>query len=164
MRFLLIDHVLEFKLGERLVAVKNVTMEAQIFDQHFPGTPVFPGALLLESMAQASGYLIARSARERDGSVLMTILCGVSQARFLRAIRPGDQVLIEVRVQHVEQNRGSTLVTATVGERLMARAALSFAIQQYRGEPRFAPAVAQAEQYYRAIERQPDVLLGQEEP
>ena len=153
MRFFLIDHVREFEADKRVLAVKNVTLESQHFDQHFPGMPLLPGALLIESMAQASGYLIARSARERDGRILLTLLAGIPQARFLKPVLPGDQVLIESRLQLSEGHLGKAQATATVGGAVVARAGLSFALKEYKGEPQFAAAVAQFDAYRRILER-----------
>jgi len=61
MRYLMIDRVIEWTPFRQLVAVKNVSLESDVLEHHFPGYPLFPGALTLEAMAQAAGYLVMRS-------------------------------------------------------------------------------------------------------
>jgi 3-hydroxyacyl-[acyl-carrier-protein] dehydratase len=76
MRFLLIDCVRDFEPGRRLLAVKNVTLESPYFVDHFPGQPVFPGALLLEAMAQASGCLLERTLWELEQRRVLPLRAG----------------------------------------------------------------------------------------
>ncbi len=95
--FLLIDRVLEFVDGERLVALKNVTINEPYFQGHFPGNPVMPGVLVCEALAQA-GALLAHhsSAGVPQGSTLF--LAGLDQVRFRRPVVPGDQLRLQVTI------------------------------------------------------------------
>lgn len=93
--FLLIDRVLEFVDGERLVALKNVTSNEPYFQGHFPGNPVMPGVLICEAVAQAGALLAHRSSGGvAPGSTLF--LAGLDQFRFRRPVVPGDQMRVQV--------------------------------------------------------------------
>ena len=85
--FRFVDRILEMVPGERIVALKNVTMNDPHLQDHFPGNPIMPGVLLLEAMAQASGLLLP------EGS--SAFLAQVKEARFRHPVAPGDQVRIE---------------------------------------------------------------------
>lgn len=96
--FLLIDKVIECKLGESLVGIKNVTYNEPYFTGHFPNKPVMPGVLILEALAQATGILAFRTsnARPTDGSLYY--LVGIDEARFKQVVMPGDQLKLKVDV------------------------------------------------------------------
>ena len=102
--FLLIDRVIECKLGESLTGIKNVTFNEPYFTGHFPNKPVMPGVLILEALAQATGILAFRSsnARPTDGSLYY--LVGIDEARFKQVVIPGDQLVLKVDV--VKAKRG----------------------------------------------------------
>jgi len=89
--FLLVDKVVEFEAGKRLVAIKNVTYNEPFFTGHFPVRPVMPGVLIVEAMAQATGLLAMESTPDYAGNLLY-YLVGVDKARFRRPVEPGDQV------------------------------------------------------------------------
>jgi len=91
--FLLVDRVLECEPGERLLALKNVTMNEPFFQGHFPGKPVMPGVLIVEALAQATCLLAMES--EDSNSALIYLLTGVDKARFKRQVLPGDQLQLE---------------------------------------------------------------------
>ena len=95
--FLLIDRVVDLKLGESIVAYKNITINEGIFEGHFPDYPVFPGVLILEAMAQACGVLGFKTMGKtpEDGSIYL--YAGIDDARFKRQVVPGDQLYIEAR-------------------------------------------------------------------
>ena len=94
--FLLIDRVIESEPGKRLVAIKNVTINAPFFQGHFPTKPVMPGVLLIEAMAQATGLLAMESADVPKEAIYY--LVGVDKARFKQPVVPGDQLVFEVEV------------------------------------------------------------------
>jgi 3-hydroxyacyl-[acyl-carrier-protein] dehydratase len=94
--FLLVDRVIEVEPGERLVAIKNVTVNEPFFQGHFPEKPVMPGVLIIEALAQATG-LLAMETEEVAGKAIY-YLVGVDKARFKRPVVPGDQVHLEVSV------------------------------------------------------------------
>jgi len=100
--FLLVDRVVEVDPGERLVAIKNVTINEPFFQGHFPEKPVMPGVLIIEALAQATG-LLAMESEEVAGAAIY-YLVGVDKARFKRPVVPGDQIRLEVSV--LKQRRG----------------------------------------------------------
>jgi 3-hydroxyacyl-[acyl-carrier-protein] dehydratase len=104
--FLLIDRVVELVRMERIVAIKNVTINEPFFQGHFPTYPIMPGVLMVEAMAQAGGALLLTEIPDRhDKLVLFT---GIDQAKFRAPVVPGDQVRIEVEVLK-RRSRGATM-------------------------------------------------------
>jgi UDP-N-acetylglucosamine acyltransferase len=96
--FVLVDRVLEHDPAGRLVAIKNVTGSEEFFEGHFPGSPVMPGVLLMEGLAQAAGIWLLHDAP--DPRRLEVHLVGIDDAKFRRPAVPGDQLRLEVRVLH----------------------------------------------------------------
>ncbi len=96
--FLLVDRVVEYAPGERLVAWKCVTMGEPFFTGHFPGHPVMPGVLVLEALAQASALLAILDLPPAETRLKVTYLMGIDGARFRRTVVPGDRLELEVKV------------------------------------------------------------------
>ena len=94
--FLLIDKVVEMERLKRIVAIKSVTINEGFFQGHFPGKPVMPGVLILESMAQAGGLLLLQEIPDREKKLLY--LASMNDVKFRRPVVPGDQLRIEVNV------------------------------------------------------------------
>jgi UDP-N-acetylglucosamine acyltransferase len=94
--FVLVDRVVEHDPGGRLVAIKNVTGSEEFFEGHFPGAPVMPGVLLMESLAQAAGIWLLKNAPDPRG--LEVHVVGIDQAKFRRPAVPGDQLRLEITV------------------------------------------------------------------
>lgn len=94
--FLMVDAIIEMERLKRVVGVKNVTINEGFFAGHFPGKPVMPGVLIVESMAQAGGYLLLQEVKERDSKLLYFV--AIDGARFRRPVVPGDQLRVEVDV------------------------------------------------------------------
>src|SRR6516165_4901516 len=94
--FLLIDKVVEMERFKRIVAIKSITINEGFFQGHFPGKPVMPGVLILESMAQAGGLLLLQEIPDRDRKVLY--LASMTDVKFRRPVVPGDQLRVEVNV------------------------------------------------------------------
>ena len=94
---LLIDRVLELQRKERIVAIKNVTINEQFFNGHFPGLPIMPGVLIVEAIAQAGGALLLNEVEDRNNKVM--VFTGIERAKFRRPVSPGDQLRIEVEVK-----------------------------------------------------------------
>ncbi len=94
--FLLIDRVLDYTPGESLTALKNVTINEPIFTGHFPGMPIFPGVLILEALAQATGILGFKTVTERSENELY-LFAAIDGARFKKPVVPGDTMILEVK-------------------------------------------------------------------
>ncbi|HET7105277.1 MAG TPA: 3-hydroxyacyl-ACP dehydratase FabZ [Candidatus Acidoferrum sp.] len=94
--FLLIDKIVEMERLKHIVAIKNVTINEGFFQGHFPGKPVMPGVLILESMAQAGGLLLLQEIPDREKKLLY--LASMNDVKFRRPVVPGDQLRIEVNV------------------------------------------------------------------
>lgn len=102
--FLLIDRVTDYKIGEYLVAIKNVTINEPFFQGHFPVRPVMPGVLVVESMAQATGVLSFKTAEARPDSRSLYYLAGIDKVRFKNPVEPGHQLVLSVEL--IRQTRG----------------------------------------------------------
>ncbi len=94
--FLLVDRVQDWEAGERLTAIKNLTMNEPFFQGHFPGRPVMPGVLMLEALAQAGAILVLKTYPPTGKTVIF--LTGIDAAKFRRPVVPGDQLRLEVTV------------------------------------------------------------------
>ncbi len=94
--FLLVDRVTDYKVGEYLYAIKNVTFNEPCFTGHFPNRPVMPGVLVLEALAQATGILAFKTLGELPDDHSLYYFVGIDKARFKKPIEPGDQVELKV--------------------------------------------------------------------
>ena len=122
--FLLVDRVVEFVKGERILAYKNVSFNEPYFTGHFPQKPIMPGVLILEALAQAAGILAfgTLDVQAEDDSVYY--LVGVDGARFKRPVEPGDQLLLDVRLSRHMRNIYKFQAQARVGDEMVAEAEL----------------------------------------
>jgi 3-hydroxyacyl-[acyl-carrier-protein] dehydratase len=94
--FLLIDRVVEIARMQRIVALKNVSINEPFFQGHFPGYPIMPGVLMVEAIAQAGGALLLTEVPDRADKLM--VFTGIERAKFRRPVVPGDQLRIEVEV------------------------------------------------------------------
>jgi len=120
--FLLIDRVVAFEHGKRLTAIKNVTINEPFFQGHFPGHPVMPGVLIIESMAQASGVLVKLSRPHEAQQPAVFYLVKVDKARFNRIVVPGDQLTLEVEHKRTMRNMSLFWCQALVDGKVAAEA------------------------------------------
>lgn len=123
--FLMVDRVLEIVPRQRLVALKNVTVNENFFNGHFPEKPVMPGVLIIESMAQAAG-LVMLSEDQHKGKI--PYFTGIDNARFRRTIVPGDQIIIEIEVIRLKGNVGRAKAVAKVDNQIATEAELMFVL------------------------------------
>ncbi len=120
--FLLVDRVVELVEGESIVAYKNISVNEEVFNGHFPQSPVFPGVMILEALAQASGILGFKTMNKKpeDGSIYL--FAGVDDVRFKRQVIPGDRLTLESRVVSVKRGIWKFECKATVDGALAAAA------------------------------------------
>src|SRR5215467_5352674 len=124
--FLLVDRVLEVDPDKRIVAIKNVTINEPFFNGHFPGAPIMPGVLLVETMAQCGAVLLLTEIKDRDDKLVF--FTGIEKARFRRPVVPGDQLRVEVDVLVWRRITGRMDGKVFVDGKLVAEAIISCAL------------------------------------
>ena len=122
--FLLIDRIVEYKPFESISAIKNVSINEPFFQGHFPGHPIMPGVLILESLAQATGMLAFYSNKASGYDEHVYYLVGIDKARFKRPVNAGDQLLLEARLTREIRGIYRFDATATVDGTVVATAQL----------------------------------------
>lgn len=122
--FLLVDRVLDFKVGESIVAIKNVTFNEAHFAGHFPQYPVMPGVLVVEALAQAAGVLAWESAKDEAEQVSILYLAGLEDVRFKHPVTPGDQLTLSATLMRRKRALWRFECQAHVGETLAAEAVI----------------------------------------
>jgi len=121
--FLLIDRVVEMERKTRIVAIKNVTANEPHFTGHFPDYPIMPGVLMVEAIAQAGGALLLTEIPDRDQKLM--VFTGIDNAKFRRAVVPGDQLRIEVTVLNWRRTAVKMLGIATVEGKVACEATVT---------------------------------------
>ena len=122
---LMLDTVEELVPGEKTVAIKNVTINEEVFQGHFPGNPTFPGALTIEALAQA-GAVALLSMPEFKGKT--AYFGGIKKARFRKMVKPGDQMRLEVTLDRLRGPIGEGQGIAYVNGKKATTADLTFII------------------------------------
>ena len=121
--FLLVDRVVEFVKGERIVALKNVTINEPFFQGHFPDMPIMPGVLIVEAMGQAGGVLVTQSLPpEKQGKLIYFM--GFDDVRFRKPVVPGDQLILELEMLKLRSKVVKMAGVAKVDGKIVAEAKL----------------------------------------
>ena len=123
---LLVDRILEYEESKRIVALKNVTINEPFFQGHFPGAPIMPGVLIIESMAQVGGFLVFKSLTEREKKLVF--FAGIEKARFRKPVQPGDQLTVEMLVSRIRGRVGKLEGKASVDGTVVAEAQIMFSL------------------------------------
>jgi 3-hydroxyacyl-[acyl-carrier-protein] dehydratase len=121
--FLLVDRVVSLVPDDKIVALKNVTINEPFFQGHFPGKPVMPGVLIIEAMAQVGGILAYETGPAEKRNRLIYFM-GMDKVRFRKMVVPGDQILFEARILKFRSKVAKMSGTATVDGQLVAEAEL----------------------------------------
>lgn len=121
--FLLVDRILECEENKRIVGIKNVTINEPFFEGHFPGHPVMPGVLIVESMAQTGGLLVGMVKGDETRNKVCYFV-SVDKAKFRRPVRPGDQLRIEMDVLSCKRGIWAFAGKVFVGGKMVAEAEL----------------------------------------
>lgn len=120
---LMVDRVLEIDNGERAVGIKNVTFNDIFFQGHYPGTPIMPGVLIVEAMAQLGGLLLSQKL-EHTGK--LAILLSMDKVKMRHPVVPGDQLLLEAVAVRVRSRTGHVRCKAFVGDKMACEADIKF--------------------------------------
>ncbi len=127
--FLLVDKVIDYKAGEYLIGVKNVSVNEPFFPGHFPQRPVFPGVLIMEALAQATGLLAFKTQGGKPDGKSLYYFAGIDNCRFKRPVQPGDQLFLEVKLLTTKRNIWKFSAEAKVDGKIVASADLMCAEQ-----------------------------------
>lgn len=115
MRFLLVDRILELESGKRAVGIKNVTMSEDFFAHHFPGNPIMPGVLIIESLVQLADWIV----REHSDFQQIGQATTYERIKFRRMVRPGDQLRLEVNVLLWDEDRVTVVGKASCNGKMV---------------------------------------------
>ncbi|MFJ7919783.1 3-hydroxyacyl-ACP dehydratase FabZ [Lysinibacillus fusiformis] len=121
--FLLVDRIEELEEGKRAVGLKNVTINEEFFNGHFPQYPVMPGVLIVEALAQVSAVIMLT---KEGNEGRLGLLAGIDQCRFKKQVKPGDQLRLEVEITRVKGSIGKGKGIATVDGELVCEMELVF--------------------------------------
>ncbi|AJK87954.1 MULTISPECIES: 3-hydroxyacyl-ACP dehydratase FabZ [Lysinibacillus] len=122
--FLLVDRIEELEEGKRAVGLKNVTINEEFFNGHFPQYPVMPGVLIVEALAQVSAVIMLT---KEGNEGRLGLLAGIDQCRFKKQVKPGDQLRLEVEITRVKGSIGKGKGIATVDGEMVCEMELVFA-------------------------------------
>lgn len=123
--FLLVDKVLEVEEGKRAIGIKNVTVNEEFFNGHFPDYPVMPGVLIVEALAQVGAVAMLKKEENRGR---LAFFAGIDNCRFKRQVRPGDQLRLEVEMTRVRGAIGKGKAIATVDGEIACETEITFAL------------------------------------
>ena len=124
--FLLVDRIISYTPGEHALGIKNVTINEPFFQGHWPQSPVMPGVLIIEAMAQMSSVLIF-GADDLNGK--QAFFLGIDNAKFRRTVVPGDQIVMESTMKRRRRNACRVKCVARVDDEIVAEAEMTFALQ-----------------------------------
>lgn len=121
---LLVDRVLDWESGKKITAIKNVTVNEEFFNGHFPHKPVMPGVLMIEALAQTAALLSFLTLNQKPDDNAIVYFVGIDGARFKRPVEPGDQLKMEVEILRVARGIWKYKASGTVDGQLAVEAEL----------------------------------------
>jgi len=127
--FLLIDRVVSYESGKKIVAQKNVTINEPFFTGHFPNHPVMPGVLIIEALAQAAAILSFRTMNQKPDPETVYYFVGIDHARFKRPVGPGDTLMLEAELKRHARNMWIFSCVARVDNAIATEAELMCTIR-----------------------------------
>jgi 3-hydroxyacyl-[acyl-carrier-protein] dehydratase len=126
---LLVDRILEIEPGKRAVGLKNVSINEEFFNGHFPGQAIMPGVLILEAMAQVGGVLMLSVPEYRNK---LALIGGIEHVRFRKPVVPGDALITEVEVLYFRKSIGKVKMIGRVDSEVVATCEMTFALVDRR--------------------------------
>ena len=135
MRFILVDRIDQLVPGESIVGIKNLTLSDDVFEDHFPGHPVFPGTLMVEALAQLSGCLVECTFHARSDATRRAVLVQIERAKFHAPCGPGDQLQLRSKlVSEIEGTAAQVEAQAFSNDQCVTRATLNFRLVEVESE------------------------------
>jgi 3-hydroxyacyl-[acyl-carrier-protein] dehydratase len=132
---LLVDRVLDVEVGKRITAIKNVTVNEEFFNGHFPHQPVMPGVLMIEAMAQTAAILSFMTMDVKPDENSVVYFVGIDNARFKRPVGPGDQLVMDVEILRVSRGIWKYKATASVDGKVAVEGELMCTIRANEPAP-----------------------------
>ncbi len=130
MRFLMIDTIIEWQIGSKAKAIKNISLSEDFFDDHFPRMPVMPGVLILEGMAQLGGILLEETLKEKENIERKALMTIIDRTKFREISKPGDQLLYEVQILNYNELGGRIQAEAYKAGNLIVSTKFTFVLDR----------------------------------
>ena len=130
--FVLIDKVISLDLGKEITAIKNVTINEPFFPGHFPYHPVMPGVLIVEAMAQAAAILSFKTMDTKPSEESVYYFAGIDNARFKKPVGPGDQIILNVKIDRILKGIWKYSGTAMVEDEVVAEAGMMCILKEIK--------------------------------
>lgn len=130
--FVLIDKVISIELEKEIVAIKNVTINEPFFPGHFPYHPVMPGVLIVEAMAQAAAILSFKTMNTKPTDDSVYYFAGIDSARFKKPVSPGDQLVLNVKIDRILKGIWKYKGVATVDGEVVAEASMMCILKEIK--------------------------------
>lgn len=133
MRYFFIDRIFKYEKGKGATGVKNITLSEEVFSDHFPDLPIYPGAYIIESAAQLGGFLLEMSLNKSD-EIRRAVMVQVDQAKFYKPAEPGDQLLLEAEIENIMDDAAKVVVHVSSSGEKTARVFITFMLQKINND------------------------------